>query len=377
MSTLRLSFRFILFLFIIQANFVLSQSLLHKPDHIVMVILENHSFNQIIGSSAAPYINSLANDTSSALFTQSYGITHPSQPNYLILYSGSDQGVTDDLLPAGNPFITANIGRQLIDSGKTFISYSEDLPSVGYNGELSGNYARRHNPVSNWMGSGKNQLSPAINQPFTTFPAGDFTLLPTLCFINPNTMDDMHDGTDPSRISTSDQWISNNMDAYIQWTKSNNSLFILTFDEDNDSSLNHITTIFTGKMIQSGRYSSMINHYSILHTFEKIYGLPYIGDSITVAPITYCWKQIKVIPDSITISDGKIYPNPANGFLIIELTDYINANVEIYNLKGQLIQSNPLLSKKTEVNIGNLVNGYYLMKIKNKEGIIVNRFIKN
>ena len=249
MNTLRLSFRFILFLFIIQANFVLSQSLLPKPDHIVMVILENHSFNQIIGSSAAPYINSLANDTSTALFSQSYGIAHPSQPNYLILYSGSNQGVTDDLIPAGIPFITGNIGRQLIDSGKTFISYSEDLPSIGYNGELSGNYARRHNPMANWMGSGKNQLSPAINQPFTTFPSGNFELLPTLSFVNPNTMHDMHDGTDPSRISTSDQWISNNMDAYIQWTKSNNSLFILTFDEDNDSTLNHITTIFTGKML--------------------------------------------------------------------------------------------------------------------------------
>jgi acid phosphatase len=376
MNAQRLSFRFFLSLFILQANIVLSQSLLPKPDHIVMVILENHSFNQIIGSSAAPYINSLANDTSSALFTQSYGITHPSQPNYLILYSGSNQGVTDDLLPAGNPFTSANVGRQLIDLGKTFLSYSEDLPSVGYNGELSGNYARRHNPVANWMGSRINQLSPTTNQPFTSFPAGNFELLPTLCLVNPNTVHDMHDGNDPSRITSCDQWISNNMDAYIQWAKSNNSLFILTFDEDNDSSLNRITTIFSGKMIQSGQYSSSVNHYSILHTIEKMYGLPYIGDSLTVAPIVYCWKQ-KVIPDSVTITDGKIYPDPSNGLLYIELTDYINANADIYNLKGQLIQSNHLLSKKTEVNIGSLINGYYLLKIKNKEGITVSRFIKN
>jgi hypothetical protein len=186
----------------------------------------------------------------------------------------------------------------------------------------------------------------------------------------------MHDGNDPSRITSCDQWISNNMDAYIQWAKSNNSLFILTFDEDNDSSLNRITTIFSGKMIQSGQYSSSVNHYSILHTIEKMYGLPYIGDSLTVAPIVYCWKQ-KVIPDSVTITDGKIYPDPSNGLLYIELTDYINANADIYNLKGQLIQSNHLLSKKTEVNIGSLINGYYLLKIKNKEGITVSRFIKN
>src|ERR1035437_6408710 len=137
-------FRFILFLMFSQAITVRSQTALPLPDHIVIAILENHSYDGIIGSQAAPYINSLAKDTSSALFTQSYGVTHPSQPNYLILFSGSTQGVKDDLIPKGNPFTTPNIERQLLNSGKTFVSYSEDLPQVGFNGNLSGNYARRH-----------------------------------------------------------------------------------------------------------------------------------------------------------------------------------------------------------------------------------------
>ena len=68
-----------------------------RPDHVVIVIEENHSYSEIIGSSAAPYINSLA--AQGALFTQSYAITHPSQPNYLDLFSGSNQGVTDDSCP--------------------------------------------------------------------------------------------------------------------------------------------------------------------------------------------------------------------------------------------------------------------------------------
>ena len=63
-----------------------------RPDHVVIVIEENHSYGEIIGSSFAPYINSLA--TRGALFTQSYAITHPSQPNYLDLFSGSNQGVS-------------------------------------------------------------------------------------------------------------------------------------------------------------------------------------------------------------------------------------------------------------------------------------------
>ena len=84
-----------------------------RPDHVVILILENHAYSQIIGSSAAPHINALANDASSALFTQSFAIEHPSQPNYLDLFSGSNQGVTNDNVPSGIPFTTPNleIGR--------------------------------------------------------------------------------------------------------------------------------------------------------------------------------------------------------------------------------------------------------------------------
>ena len=64
------------------------------PAHVVVVVEENHSYDEVIGNSGAPYINSLA--TQGALFTNSYAIEHPSQPNYLDLFSGSNQGVTDD-----------------------------------------------------------------------------------------------------------------------------------------------------------------------------------------------------------------------------------------------------------------------------------------
>jgi hypothetical protein len=69
-----------------------------KPDYIVIVVLENHEYSQIIGSCDAPYINALARDTFSAIFTRSYIIAHPSQPNYLDFYSGSSQGVIDDTI---------------------------------------------------------------------------------------------------------------------------------------------------------------------------------------------------------------------------------------------------------------------------------------
>jgi hypothetical protein len=378
MKTQRYPFCFILILVILQTNIVRSQTTLPKPDHIVICILENHSFNQIIGSSAAPYINVLANDTSSALFTASYGITHPSQPNYIALFSGDTQGVSDDLVPTGSPFNTANLGGQLIDNRNTFITYSEDLPSVGFNGVTSGKYARKHNPAANWMGNGINQISLTTNQPFSAFPTSNFTLLPTVSFVCPNTTNDMHDGANPATIIIGDNWVSTNLDHYIQWTKTNNSLFILTFDEDNDSSSNQIATIFTGQMVQSGQYATKITHYSVLHTIEVMYGLPIIGDSVANAPIRNSWKQkVNINPDSVTITDGKIYPNPAKELLYIELNDYQNAKIEIINLKGQLMQVKQLDSKNTELNITNLLSGYYLVKINHKEGVLVKRFIKN
>src|ERR1035438_6592044 len=88
----------------------ISSGQMWRPDHVVIVIQENHAYTQIVGSTAAPYINSLLQDSTVALFSQSYGLTHPSQPNYLMFFSGSNQGVTDDNVPAVNPINTSNLG---------------------------------------------------------------------------------------------------------------------------------------------------------------------------------------------------------------------------------------------------------------------------
>ena len=81
---------------------------LPRPDHVVIVIEENHSFQEIYKSASAPFINSLVPE--GALFTQSFAIEHPSEPNYLDLFSGSNQGVTDDSCP--HSFSTSNLGAQ-------------------------------------------------------------------------------------------------------------------------------------------------------------------------------------------------------------------------------------------------------------------------
>ena len=87
-------------------------------DHIVVVVEENHSQTQIIGNAVdAPSINALAKCGVS--LTNMAGITHPSQPNYLELFSGDSQSVLSDGKPGGLPFTTPNLAAARIAAGKT------------------------------------------------------------------------------------------------------------------------------------------------------------------------------------------------------------------------------------------------------------------
>jgi hypothetical protein len=248
-----------------------------RPDHTVVVVMENHSYADIIGSSSAPYLNSLA--SSGANFTQSFAITHPSEPNYLALFSGSTQGLTDDSCP--HTYSGANLGSELIGAGDTFTGYSESMPSDGYTGCTSGEYARKHNPWVNFT-----NVPAASNRTFGAWPT-DYSTLPTLSFVVPNLIDDMHDGT----VAQGDTWLKNNIDGYAQWAKAHNSLLVITWDEDDNSANNQIPTIFSGANVKAGNYSETIDHYSVLRTLEDAYGLPYAGNSSSATPITDVWSS--------------------------------------------------------------------------------------
>lgn len=258
---------------------------LPRPDHIVMVIEENHSYSQIIDSPDAPYMNRLA--TQGAVFTQSFGVTYPSQPNYLALFSGSTQGITDNSCP--HTFTTPNLGHALIAVGLTFAGYSEDLPSVGSLICSVGLYARKHNPWVNWQDSVANGLPVSANVPLTDFPT-EYSTLPTVSVIVPNQVNDMHHGNNPEAIQTGDRWLREHLDAYVQWAQEHNSLLIVTWDEDNKKENNRIVTLFVGPMVQTGRYEQRITHYNVLRTIEDLYGLPHAGASADAAPIVPIWK---------------------------------------------------------------------------------------
>ena len=250
---------------------------LPRPSHVVIVIEENHSSTQIIGSSSAPYINSLAKQ--GALFTNAHGVTHPSEPNYLALFSGSTQGISDDSCPY--TFSGPDLGGQLLSAGKTFKGYSESLPSTGYTScSYNGIYARKHNPWVNFS-----DVPAGDNLPLTSFPTS-YSNLPQVSIVVPNLQNDMHDGT----VQQGDSWLKNHLDGYVQWAKTNNSLLIVTWDENDGSFGNVIPTIFVGSMVKAGQYGENINHYNVLRTLEDMYGLPYAHNSASVSSIVDCWR---------------------------------------------------------------------------------------
>jgi hypothetical protein len=251
---------------------------LPKPDHIVVVMEENHTYGEIIGSSDAPYINSLAK--AGANFTDAHGVAHPSEPNYLAIFAGSTFGLASDDCP--QTYSAANLGSELLAANKTFIGYSESLPNTGFTGcnDNSGEYARKHNPWVDFT-----NIPASSNQPFTSFPS-DFTQLPTVAFVIPNLQDDMHDGS----VAMGDSWLQSNLKAYATWASSHNSLLIIAWDEDDGSAINQTPLIILGAHVHPGNYGETVTHYDVLRTIEALVGMGYTGQAAQATTISDIWQ---------------------------------------------------------------------------------------
>ncbi|MEK8016920.1 MAG: alkaline phosphatase family protein [Candidatus Parabeggiatoa sp.] len=284
-------------------------------DHIVIVVEENKDYEEIIGNPNAPYINNVLKQEG-ANFTQIYGEEHHSQGNYFWLFSGDNQTVGFmDEIPSEEtnlnyPFTTANLGQQLIKKGLSFKGYAESLPYIGFTGDTVGDiYARKHVP---WISFANvpncTTVATSSNLRFADFPApGEYDTLPTIAFVIPNLDNDMHNGELQESIKLGDSWLQKNIDPYYQWAKNNNSLLILTFDENDDKRdyfgltnpfvdpqspsclgenqescidfQNRIVTILAGAHIKPGDYleGKGMTHVNILRTLEAMYGLSKAG----------------------------------------------------------------------------------------------------
>ena len=250
--------------------------------HVIVVVEENTDYSSVIGSSSMPYLNGLAQQY--ALVTKYYAVTHPSIGNYFMMTVGKI--ITNDDNYSG-VVSDDNIIRRLIAARKTWKSYAEDLPSVGYTGGDVGNYARKHNVIA--------LLSDVVNSatqrnnlvPFTQF-ATDLAAgqLPAYSFVAPNLCNDAHDCS----LSTADQWLQTNIDPLVKnATFQRDGLLVIVFDEagsgDATDGGGHVACVIVSSKAKRGYEGvGVYQHQSLLRLTGEALGLKTLPNAAATAP---------------------------------------------------------------------------------------------
>jgi acid phosphatase len=249
--------------------------------HVFVVLEENHSYSDVIGNSAMPYLNGLASKY--AVATQYFANVHPSLPNYFVLTTGKTEA-TDDAFTG--IVSDDNIVRELGKANKTWRSYAESLPNAGYLGGDIFPYAKHHNPFAYFSDVvGTMQAGNVV--PFSQFSADLANdSLPDFSFILPNLINDAHDGT----LATADQWLAANIDPLIRSNGfQQNGLLIVVFDESDASDMahggGHVPMIIVGPQVKSGYQSTTFyQHESTLRVVLSTLGVTSFPGATNSAP---------------------------------------------------------------------------------------------
>jgi acid phosphatase len=243
--------------------------------HVWVLVLENASFATLVGGSADPYYHSLIASYGQA--TNYFAVGHPSQPNYVALFSGSTQGITDD---GTHDISAANLADQLQAHGKTWRVYEQDYPGGCYAGSGSsgpsegfgvpGSYARKHDPAISFddVRSDPSRCASITSLAGFDPAAANFEL------IVPNTCNDMHS----CPLATADAFLSAFVPVITASPAFGNSVLFITTDEGTGD--NRVSTLVVSPLAKPGFSSSVRHdHYSLLRTIEDAWGLGCLGQA--------------------------------------------------------------------------------------------------
>ena len=251
--------------------------------HVIWVWMENHSYNTIIGSSQAPYINSLA--TECGLATNYHNISHPSLPNYVGATSGLGYTALKKFKSDCNPSKHCSTpAPSIFGQGENWKAYEESMPS-NCDPVNAGEYAVRHNPPPYFTTL---QGCSTFDVPYTHL-AADLAgnNLPAFSFITPNLINDMHDGT----IADGDNWLASNLPVIFnspEYQNGSTAVFV-TWDEGEGGKAKNCTTnttdvgcqvatiVISPSTVPGTTSATLFNHYSLLGTAEQLLGLPKLG----------------------------------------------------------------------------------------------------
>ncbi len=258
--------------------------------------MENEEYSSVIGSASAPYENGLA--ARYALAANYYAVAHPSLPNYLALVSGSTFGVTTDCLPAACslPGNVTTVAALLDSHGLSWKEYAESMPAnCSQANSLDGQYVTKHDPfvyfgsVTGNNGTGQtsgycdSHVVP-IEQLYADLQSGR---LPSFSFVTPNVCDDAHS----CPLSQGDSWLSTFVPRVVNSSSFASTALFIVYDEGDSSDTSggggQVACILVSPFAKPGYASSVrYDHYSLLATVERTFGLGSLGRSdATAAPM--------------------------------------------------------------------------------------------
>ncbi|MFZ0324675.1 MAG: PKD domain-containing protein [Actinomycetes bacterium] len=276
--------------------------------HVVWVWMENRSYNSVIGSSQAPYINSLARTYGSA--SNAWAITHPSAPNYI----GAHSGLPLSQLPASDCTTCTKPGPDLFTQVPSWRAYEESMTTpCRRNQDSGGLYVARHNPALYFTDiSAASCAANDVGYPMLATDLANHTL-PAFSFVTPNMANDMHDGN----IATGDTWLANNLPQLLQSSEftSGSTVIFLAWDEGSGggtlkgidcttstSESCHIPLIVISPQSMGTSSAKKLTLYSTLKATEDLLGVPELGIAATA-------------PDLLSDFGLAGVPTPASSFV--------------------------------------------------------------
>jgi hypothetical protein len=273
---------------------------------VFLIVMENHNWSApspghvILGSASAPYIN----DTllPMAAHAEDYHAPdglHPSEPNYIWLEAGDDQGLTHDYDPSPTNSIPPgdHLVNLLEDAGIAWMSYQEDMPEGVCPIKSEGLYVARHNPFVYFQditqNSERSRRCRAHVRPFTELqPALDADEVSGYVFITPNLCHDMHGSTrcpaGQDKVLEGDRWLATWVPAILASPvyQAGGAAVLITWDEGTTGDY-PIGMIVVAPDVTGG-YSNDVayTHSSTVRTLQEIFGLaPMLGDAVNATSL--------------------------------------------------------------------------------------------
>jgi phosphatidylinositol-3-phosphatase len=251
--------------------------------------LENKSYGSIVNNAAAPYLNSLSK--TGVLATQSYGITHPSAPNYI----GATSGIPISQLPATDCTSCKQPGDSIFTQTNAWRAFQESMTQpCQLSHSADGMYVPRHNPPTYFtqLLQPTKALCDAGDRPLSEMDAAN---LPAFTFVTPNLADDMHSGS----IAAGDSWTSSFLAPVLSSAdyRAGNLTVVVTFDEGTGGTKGedcaatrsedcHIPTWFLNARLAAGtQLTQAIDHYDVLATTEDLLQLQPLGSGTSLRSV--------------------------------------------------------------------------------------------